>query len=192
LIPRFTTLTLICFTGSLRSFIYFNNNNGIILEIIIFKIESTDYTLSLSLDSISMGYLSCILLVSSCILIFTIFYIQNTLNYRRFIYIVMIFILSMSLMVLSDNFIALIVGWDGLGLISFCLVIFYENSQSLRSGILTVLTNRLGDSLFLCSIYYFLSIGGYTTNYINTINTIFVFIIVAGRITKRAQIPFCS
>ncbi len=72
------------------------------------------------------------------------------------------------------------------------MVIFYENSQSLRSGILTVLTNRLGDSLFLCSIYYFLSIGGYTTNYINTINTIFVFIIVAGRITKRAQIPFCS
>jgi len=52
------------------------------------------------------------------------------------------------------------VGWDGLGLISFCLVVFYSNHVRLDSGFVTVFSNRFGDVFFLCS-FFFLGEGGF-------------------------------
>jgi len=40
-------------------------------------------------------------------------------------------------------------GWDGLGVVSFVLVIFYNNSKSLDSGLITIFTNRVGDCFFI-------------------------------------------
>ncbi|KAL2732094.1 NADH dehydrogenase subunit 5 [Vespula squamosa] len=57
-----------------------------------------------------------------------LFYIVN-INYERF---------ARRLLYLNK-------GWDGLGLISYCLVIYYPNIKSFNSGIITVLLNRVGD-----------------------------------------------
>jgi len=65
----------------------------------------------------------------------------------------------MIFLILSPNFIFILLGWDGLGLVSFCLVIYYQNFKSFRAGIITALTNRLGDSLVLGTIALCFSIG---------------------------------
>lgn len=65
---------------------------------------------------------------------------------------VYLFVCSMLLIVISPNLIRILLGWDGLGLISYCLVIYYQNVKSANAGILTVLSNRVGDVAILLSI----------------------------------------
>lgn len=70
----------------------------------------------------------------------------------RFVWLVIMFVFSMVFLIFIPNLIALLIGWDGLGLISFCLVIYYQNYKSLVSGLLTVLANRVGDVMILLRI----------------------------------------
>ena len=86
-----------------------------------------------------------------------------------------------------------IVGWDGLGLISFCLVIFYQNSLRLESGLITVFRNRVGDVFFLISFLFFYRRGGFGWDVCSYGGReIFLFCLFLGAITKRAQVPFSA
>ena len=55
-------------------------------------------------------------------------------------------------LIIRPNLIRILLGWDGLGIVSFCLVVFYQNKKSYRSGLITVLLNRLGDLFIILSI----------------------------------------
>ena len=48
--------------------------------------------------------------------------------------------------------VSLILGWDGLGVVSYLLVIFYFRFSSRNSGAITFLRNRVGDVFFIFSI----------------------------------------
>lgn len=58
----------------------------------------------------------------------------------------------MMLLIFSPNLISILLGWDGLGLVSYCLVIYYQNVRSYNAGIITVLSNRIGDVALLLGI----------------------------------------
>lgn len=73
-------------------------------------------------------------------------------NIDRFILLVLMFVLSMILLIISPNIISILLGWDGLGLVSYCLVIYYQNVKSYNAGILTALSNRIGDVAILLVI----------------------------------------
>lgn len=51
----------------------------------------------------------------------------------------------------------MMVGWDGLGVVSFALVSYYKNPESLAAGIITILTGRIGDACLIivvgCLLY---------------------------------------
>jgi len=132
-------------------------------------------------------------LISSVVFFYNNFYMEGTVDMRRFLYLVFLFVLSMFILVFSGNFLLTIVGWDGLGLVSFCLVIFYCNASRLDSGLLTVFSNRLGDVFFLVSFYFF-SLGGRFNfdSFSVKIPLTFVMFLFFGAITKSAQIPFSS
>lgn len=64
----------------------------------------------------------------------------------------MLFVLSMNILIFIPRLPALLLGWDGLGIVSFALVIYYQNVKSLAAGMLTVLANRIGDVMILISV----------------------------------------
>jgi len=49
-------------------------------------------------------------------------------------------------MIIRPRLFSILFGWDLLGLVSNCLVIYYQNYRSYNSGIVTVLSNRVGDA----------------------------------------------
>ncbi|KAG7172185.1 NADH-ubiquinone oxidoreductase chain 5-like 4, partial [Homarus americanus] len=68
--------------------------------------------------------------------------IEGDKRFNRFIYLVLAFVLSIGALIVRPNIIRILLGWDGLGLVSYALVIFYQNEKSANAGILTVLSNR--------------------------------------------------
>ena len=62
-------------------------------------------------------------------------------------------------MIIRPNLIIILLGWDGLGLVSYCLVIYYQNVKSSNAGIITVLSNRVGDVAILLGISWILNFG---------------------------------
>jgi NADH-ubiquinone oxidoreductase chain 5 len=98
----------------------------------------------------------------------------------------------MNLLIFLPHFIILLLGWDGLGIVSFILVIYYQNSKSLGAGIITALTNRIGDVMLLLAIAWTLNQGHWliTNIWDSPILKYQVLAIIVAAITKRAQIPF--
>jgi NADH-ubiquinone oxidoreductase chain 5 len=64
----------------------------------------------------------------------------------------LIFVISIIFLIVSPNVISILLGWDGLGLVSYLLVIYYQNIKSYGAGMLTVLSNRIGDVALLIVI----------------------------------------
>lgn len=90
--------------------------------------------------------------ISSLVIYYRKDYIREDVFINRFIILVLLFVFSMIIIILSPNLIRILLGWDGLGLVSYCLVIYYQNVKSYNAGILTALSNRLGDVALLISI----------------------------------------
>ena len=163
-----------------------------IIEWTIASIISTPITFTLIIDPLGLLFSCTVLFISGNVLIFSTIYIKDDLFINRFTILVLLFILSINLLIFIPHFIILLIGWDGLGITSFILVIYYQNPKSLAAGLITALTNRIGDVILLLSIAWTLNQGHwYIINIWQTdIISIQVVAITIAAITKRAQIPF--
>jgi NADH-ubiquinone oxidoreductase chain 5 len=66
-------------------------------------------------------------IISSLVLLYSDDYIHGDLNIVRFIMLVLMFVVSIMFLITSPNVITILLGWDGLGLVSYLLVIYYQN-----------------------------------------------------------------
>ena len=168
----------------------------VIIEWEVIKISSSVIYLTFIIDSMSLYFIRLVRLVSGSVMIFRSSYIMSEKFFSRFIFLVFMFIISIFLLILSPNIISLLLGWDGLGVTSYLLVIFYQRNKSYNAGILTALTNRLGDVGLLVSISLIVYLGSWTYLYINinnrTYSQILVYLIIISACTKSAQIPFSA
>jgi NADH-ubiquinone oxidoreductase chain 5 len=64
-------------------------------------------------------------------------------------------------LIISPNMISILLGWDGLGLVSYLLVIYYQNLKSYCAGMLIVSSNRIGDVSLLMLIAWMLNFGSW-------------------------------
>nr|APX40376.1 NADH dehydrogenase subunit 5 [Longitarsus nigrocillus] len=173
-------------------------NLVIIIEYYLLFLNSTNFVYILLFDWMSLMFMSFVLFISSMVIFYSEEYMIGDLNKNRFILLVMMFVFSMMFMIISPNLISILLGWDGLGLISYCLVIYYQNVKSFNAGMLTALTNRIGDVALLMAIAWMLNYGGWNfIFYLEIMKKDFCmeliswFVLLAA-LTKSAQIPFSS
>ena len=140
-------------------------------------------------------FLATVCFISANVILYRKRYIAEDQDADRFILIVFGFILSIALLIISPNILSLLLGWDGLGLISYCLVIYYPTKKSRRAGMLTVISNRVGDVCILLSIGLISSIGDYIFVIWGSFDfnrKLLFYLIIFAAITKSAQLPFSA
>nr|QDP18024.1 NADH dehydrogenase subunit 5 [Sphenacris crassicornis] len=171
---------------------------SLFIEWELFSLNSSMVVMTLIFDWMSLIFMSFVMFISSVVIYYSIDYMSGEKNINRFILLVLMFILSMIFLILSPNLISILLGWDGLGLVSYCLVIYYQNVKSYNAGMLTALTNRVGDVFILISIAWMLNFGSW--NYVFYLNLfsyswemkIITLLILVATMTSSAQIPFSS
>ena len=167
---------------------------NILLEWRMLASLNTPLTFTLIIDKTRLLYSSIVLFISANVLTFSLIYIKEDKFIYRFTLLVVAFVVSMNMLIFIPHLIILLLGWDGLGVTSFILIIYYQNPKSLAAGLITALTNRIGDVAILMSIAWTLAQGHWNIIHIS-ISSNFVYqilIIMLAAITKRAQIPFSS
>jgi len=164
----------------------------IIIEWLVLSINSLIIEIYLLIDWISRLFIGLVLIITSIVVLYRVRYIKGDKFIRRFLFLVTIFVISILLIILRPRLIRILLGWDLLGLVSYCLVIYYQNYRSYNSGIVTVLSNRIGDVGLLVTIGVIISYGSWNIYIINIDNYIIYLIIILAAITKRAQIPFST
>nr|YP_010294722.1 NADH dehydrogenase subunit 5 [Pectocera sp.]ULQ68874.1 NADH dehydrogenase subunit 5 [Pectocera sp.] len=171
---------------------------SLMIEIEFLSFNSNIICMALLFDWMSLLFMSFVLFISSMVIFYSYEYMGGDLNMSRFIMLVFMFVASMMFLIISPNLISILLGWDGLGLVSYCLVIYYQNVKSYNAGMLTALSNRIGDVALLISIAWMLNYGDW--NYIyyldfmkdDTSMVIIGWLVCLAAITKSAQIPFSS
>nr|YP_009937405.1 NADH dehydrogenase subunit 5 [Trigonopterus singkawangensis]QNT26915.1 NADH dehydrogenase subunit 5 [Trigonopterus singkawangensis] len=166
------------------------------LELLSFNSLSVEF--AICVDWISLMFSSFVFFISSMIMIYSSVYMSEDKSMGRFVYLMVLFVLSMVVVIMSTNLVFVLLGWDGLGLVSYVLVIYYQNSKSSNAGMLTALSNRIGDASILLGIAIMVSVGGWSYSsvlgFLSVYNDMILlsFLIVLAAMTKSAQIPFSS
>lgn len=143
------------------------------------------------LDWIACLFIRFVLIISFRVILYRGGYMKGAQHLKRFLYLVVMFIISIIIIIISPRLVSILFGWDMLGLVSYCLIIYYQSVGRFNSGIVTVLTNRIGDVGVLICIGLLL-VNGRWNWFIIGERTLIIVIIFLAAITKRAQIPFSS
>lgn len=159
-----------------------------------FKISITDlisnvrvFTLSVLGNIQVFMFFLLIIVISLCVFSWSRFYIHNK-RLRWFFSTLFVFVFSIVTLVFRESLFSIFLGWEGLGVSSFLLIIFYQNWTRVNGGLLTLLTNRVGDACLVISFSYWIFLLSPMFN-LNQFLTVLIFILT---FTKRAQWPFTS
>nr|YP_010463286.1 NADH dehydrogenase subunit 5 [Macropes dentipes]UUJ37810.1 NADH dehydrogenase subunit 5 [Macropes dentipes] len=168
----------------------------VILDWDILGLNSCSLVMTLLFDWISLLFMGSVMMISSMVIVYSSSYMMNDKFMDRFLFLVILFVFSMCLMIISPNLVSILLGWDGLGLVSYCLVIYFNNYSSYNAGMLTILTNRVGDVAILLGIGILFNSGSwyfmYYFYYSSEWGFYLFFLCVLAAFTKSAQIPFSS
>ena len=114
-------------------------------------IGTLDVAAALLIDPLSVTMSLIVSGVGALIHIYSIRYMEHDERYRRFFLYLNFFIFAMLLLVLSDSFLGMFVGWEGVGLASFLLIGFWFDRRDdsygwyADAGKKAFLVNRIGD-----------------------------------------------
>jgi len=155
--------------------------------------------LGLQIDQLSMCFVLLITGVGSLIHIYSIGYMAEDPDRRRFFGYLNLFLASMLLLVVADNYVVLYVGWEGVGLASYLLIGFwYHKPSAATAAKKAFVMNRVGDAGLAVGMFLMFSTFG-TLSYAGVFAgapaasrgalTAMGLLLLLGACAKSAQVP---
>jgi len=166
-----------------------------------FTVDSMSVNFGFLVDQLSVWMMLIVTGVGFLIHVYSIGYMHDDEGFYKFFAYLNLFIFSMLLLVMGDNFLMLFFGWEGVGLCSYLLIGFwYTNKAFGKAARKAFIMNRIGDLGLLLGIFLIFKIFG-SLNYtdifaaIPTIRleagvaTAICLLLFIGAMGKSAQIP---
>nr|URH24709.1 NADH dehydrogenase subunit 5 [Bopyrella malensis] len=173
------------------------SSDSYFLDYEFFSMSGWSMGFVLSVDWMSVLFMCFICWISGSILLYSSQYMEGERSRAMFLVLLVCFISSMGLVVFSLNMVSIMLGWDGLGLVSFLLVIYYQNSSSVSGATITALSNRVGDGMVLLVIGVSVDCGSWSISDLMLLLSseevaLTGGLIILAAITKSAQLPFSA
>jgi NADH-quinone oxidoreductase subunit L len=132
-----------------------------------FEIGRYTATVGFLIDRLTVMMMVVVTFVSLLVHVYTIGYMADDDGYQRFFSYISLFTFSMLMLVMSNNFMQMFFGWEGVGLVSYLLIGFwYKRPTATFASLKAFIVNRVGDFGFLLGIgavLYFLGTLDYAT-----------------------------
>lgn len=105
-------------------------------------------------DQVSVTMMMVVTIVSTIVHVYSIGYMDHDKSFNRFFAWLSAFVFSMMVLVMSDNFAGLFIGWEGVGLCSWALIGFWYHKESATwAANEAFIMNRIADLGMLIGIF---------------------------------------
>ena len=175
-----------------------------------FQIGGIGANVGFLVDRLSAMMMVVVTFVSLMVHVYTVGYMADDDGYQRFFSYIALFTFFMLMLVMSNNFLQLFFGWEGVGLVSYLLIGFWFKKPSASyAGMKAFIVNRVGDLGFVLGIaaaLHFLGSLDYSTAFAHAPSltgqtvevigghpwsaaTLICILLFIGAMGKSAQVP---
>ena len=169
LFSQIFSCSMVVISAVISFFIFYdgliNNNYGNFLIFEWINSGNLNVNWSIKIDPLSSIMIMVVTSVSALVHIYSIGYMSHDPHKPRFMSYLSLFTFSMLCLVVSDNFLQLFFGWEGVGLCSYLLIGFwFKRETANNAAIKAFIVNRVGDFGLAIGIFIIFLIFG-TLNY---------------------------
>ncbi|OGG44366.1 MAG: NADH-quinone oxidoreductase subunit L [Candidatus Handelsmanbacteria bacterium RIFCSPLOWO2_12_FULL_64_10] len=161
--------------------------------------DTLNVVVGFRVDELSAVMLLVVTTVSFFVHVYSIGYMRGDPGYARYFTFLNLFVFSMLVLVLADNFVQMFVGWEAVGLCSYLLIGFwYEKKSASDAGKKAFIVNRIGDFGFLIGLLMiFANVGSLDFYFVfrdahnlpQATVTAIALLLFVGAVGKSAQFP---
>ena len=160
---RFFTRRIIClfsiiiiFIDCLLSIYVFFNLKFQIINIKLFNwiyFDSINITFGILIDSLTISMLIIVTGISFFVHFYSIGYMEHEPYLPKFLAYLSLFTFFMLILITSDNFLQMFIGWEGVGLCSYLLINFWYNRVlANKAALKAMIMNRIADVFFILAV----------------------------------------
>lgn len=204
LLELFTTSVAVLLLGRWRRVVEITSVGAVLFSAalsLLYALQLQDFpcvVLQFYTDALSKIMLCVVNVLGALIVTYSIGYMKNEASYRRYYSLMLLFIASMSMLVLATDLIVLYLSWELVGVCSALLISFWwDKPEARRAGLKAFTVTRIGDIGLVVAIALILSAMG--TSSIPSIlgsldklggeTTMIALLLILAAIGKSAQFP---
>ena len=117
-------------------------------------VDTLHVNFGLQLDPLSIAWCLFVTGVGGLITLYSIGYMKGDSSFGRFFFYMNLFLFSMIVLVLADNYLFTFLGWEGVGFCSYGLVGFwFERDSAAVAAKKAFVINRIGDFGFMIALF---------------------------------------